>query len=129
MLFVLSIIGILANIAMPAVHQAKTRALAASVVADMNVIQTAILDYYAVNSALPASAGWGVVPVDLVPSLPNGFTFDDGTVRYLWFQWTYGGIQGIIAMQSADTDLLAAVKRVYGGQIFGGGTVMALIIR
>lgn len=84
LLVVMTVVGIVANIALPAVQRSKKRAEAAAVLADVLTIRHALVDYYASVNDFPRTARWGTVPQDLESSLPTGFVFDDGKVRYRW---------------------------------------------
>ena len=75
LLVAMTIIGILANIAIPTAWEVRRRARGAALIGDHGAIRTAVLDYYAANNDLPQSGSMGSVPPDLVASLPNGFTF------------------------------------------------------
>jgi len=82
LLVVLGIIGIVANIAVPVLMDALAKADAAAILADVNLIHDALLNYRLENGAYPRSSGWGRVPPALVSYLPSNFDFVHKDVRY-----------------------------------------------
>jgi prepilin-type N-terminal cleavage/methylation domain-containing protein len=87
LLAVLVVLGILANLALPMVQRARRKADAVAVLAVFHAVRVAAQDRFADSGTYPANAAWGVVPADLVPSLPAGFRFADGDVEYRWRRW------------------------------------------
>jgi prepilin-type N-terminal cleavage/methylation domain-containing protein len=75
LLLVLSIIGILAGVAIPNMRNVTYRARAAAVDGDLNVLRQATLDYNADRNGWPAEVASGVVPPELSAFLPEGFSF------------------------------------------------------
>ncbi len=138
LVFVLIIIGILVNIAIPVTQGMKTRALAASATADVNAIRVAAFGYAADNQNFPRSARWGRVPNGLAPYLPSGFSFrtSDGRVRYRWVrrsrrrasrtgQLGYVGVR----VTRRDRDLMRTLRSIYrGANIVGNATRMFVYI-
>ena len=76
LLMAVSIVGILAAIAIPNMRNMTFRARATNVAADLEVLRLATLDYNADMHAWPSDAAAGVVPPELVGHLPDGFSFD-----------------------------------------------------
>ncbi|HET9950091.1 MAG TPA: type II secretion system protein [Longimicrobiales bacterium] len=76
MLVAVSIVGILAGLAIPNMRNMTFRARATSVAADLEVLRVATLQYNADRMGWPADAPAGEIPPDLVPFLPGGFSFD-----------------------------------------------------
>lgn len=133
LLVVMTIVGIVANIALPAVQQSKKRAEAAAVLGDVHTIRAALLDYYASVNDFPRTARWGTVPRNLENSLPRGFTFDDGQVRYRWRRFgrrrrQRTGQLGAIQIRSRDRELIRRIKMLYDGTVAGNARTMTLII-
>ena len=129
------VIGVLANIAIPLNREARSRALAASAVNDINVIRTAVIGYIGGGDSVPASAPLGTVSPDLVSSLPNNFSFvADGDVRYQWvalqpaWQRQLGWI-GVVVIQGTDPVLMKYMKSLFGNRALGSGNVLAVIIQ
>ena len=132
-LVAMMILGILINIAIPAVQDAKRKALAASAIADVQVIQTAVIDYFAENDVVPASAGWGAIPAGLRASLPNNFVFMEGDVSYRWQRFgarrqRRTGQLGRIRVRSSDRKLATDIRRLYQGRATGRGGTLTLIV-
>ncbi len=71
-----SIVGILAGLAIPNYRNVTFRARAASVAADLEVLRVATLNYNGDAHTWPAEVGAGVVPPELSGYLPEGFSFD-----------------------------------------------------
>jgi prepilin-type N-terminal cleavage/methylation domain-containing protein len=88
LLVVLLIVGVLANIALPAMTIMVRKADATHVIGDFKAVRVAVFDYYATTSAYPASTNWGEMPAALRNELPQGFTFDYKGVQYRWQRFT-----------------------------------------
>ena len=76
------IIAILAGIALPSLTKAIYKAHAADVLGDLNVVQVAYHQYLADGGTQVRSRGWRRVPPELVPYLPEGFSFDTDVADY-----------------------------------------------
>lgn len=76
MLVAVSIVGILAGLAIPNMRNVTFRARATAVIGDLNVVRQATLDYNADQNGWPAEVASGVVPPELNGFLPDGFSFD-----------------------------------------------------
>ena len=124
LLIAMSIIGILAGIAIPNYHDAVLRADAAKVISDFEAIRVAAYDNYANTGLYPANGGWGGVPAAFVGSLPNGFQFSYKDVTYRWRRWALPngmprnnrqtmllGVQ----IRTGNRDLMRIIKNTYGG--------------
>lgn len=75
LLVAMSIVGILAGLAIPNMRNVTFRARATAVFGDISVIRQATLDYNADQNAWPADVASGVIPPEIVAFLPDGFTF------------------------------------------------------
>jgi len=137
LLVTLIIVGILANIAIPMMQVVKTRANAARVLSDFDVIRQAAYDAYASHDSFPATGNWGQVPPDFVQSLPQGFQFQYQGVLYRW--QLLGTAQGNplapgqpllgLELQSENLDLMSAILAGYHGSLaFGGPDDFTLVI-
>jgi type II secretory pathway pseudopilin PulG len=71
-----SIVGILAGLAIPNMRNMTFRARATSVAADLEVLRVATLTFNGDAHTWPAESPAGVVPPELVGYLPEGFSFD-----------------------------------------------------
>lgn len=76
MLIVVVIVGLLAQIALPRYHEMKLQAIAAKAAGDFNAIKLAAYAFHTENQQWPAEAGPGIVPPELAPDLPDGFSFN-----------------------------------------------------
>lgn len=138
LMIVITILGIVANIAIPKVQDARRRATAANVIGDFVVVRAAAFDRYAAVGSYPSSSNWGEVPPEFVTSLPVGFTFDQADVSYRWRRWSTGkggpsgsGQSVLLGLQikSQDRKLMESIKGLYGGPLaFGGATQVTLVI-
>ena len=121
-----SIVGILAAIAIPNMRNMTFRARATTVAADLAVLRQATLEYNGDVHTWPADAGAGVVPPELTGYLPDGFSFD-GDGYQLDFENLFfpTGLPGDptttrligAAVTSTDTRLHNAVAELLGGNI------------
>lgn len=124
LLIAVTIIGILASIAMPLYHDTILRADAAKVISNFEAIRVAAYDNYASTNSYPRNGNWGSVPPDFVASLPDGFQFRYKTVTFRWRRWALPngmprnprqtvllGVQ----IRTGDRDLLRIIKNTYGG--------------
>jgi prepilin-type N-terminal cleavage/methylation domain-containing protein len=138
LLIVLLIVGVLANIALPAMTIMVRKADATHVIGDFKAVRVAVFDYYAATSTYPASTNWGEVPAPLRNELPQGFAFDYKSVQYRWRRFTLpDGLpsdpsQTVLLgldVASSDTRLLQTIKNLYGGPLaFGSATSVTLVI-
>ena len=138
LLTTLLIIGILAQIALPAYQQFRRRADATHVIADINVIRVAALDVYAERGSFPATQAWATLPGSMIRSLPQGFEFRYKSVQYRWHRFSlpnglpmFPGQNVLIAVQveTSDTQLLAAIRGTYKGKLaFGTSTSVYFVL-
>ena len=75
LLVAVSIVGILAGLAIPNMRNVTFRARATAMIGDLNVMRQATLDYNADQNSWPANVPSGVIPPELVGYLPEGFSF------------------------------------------------------
>jgi type II secretory pathway pseudopilin PulG len=75
LLVTVSIVGILAGLAIPNMRNMTFRARATSVAGDLEVLRLATLNYNGNAHAWPAEVATGIVPPELVGYLPDGFSF------------------------------------------------------
>lgn len=135
LLMVLSLLGILSAIAIPRLRGATMRAHAAHVVADFSTVRLAGIQYHTETSGdLPDSSPPGVTPPELAHLLPDNFEFSYESVTYRWRRWTVTLPDGLryaaaLELTSPDTEILAEVVRLYGGDlVFGSDNLVTLII-
>lgn len=84
LLITMAVLSILAGIAIPRLRGAIVKAEAVDVLADMDVVKVAIINYQSDHNVWPAESGGGQIPDGLAEYLPSGFTFvrDKFTLDY-----------------------------------------------
>jgi general secretion pathway protein G len=126
LLVAVSIVGILAGLAIPNMRNVTFRARATAVFGDIQVVRQATLDYNADQSAWPAEVGSGVVPPELVGFIVDGFSFQgDGYELDFENQTLPSGLPGnpnvsrMVGMSITvpDAPLNNAIVEVLGGAI------------
>jgi len=117
-LVVVAIVGIIANIAVPALMDAMVSADAGRVLADVDMIHDAVLAYRMEQGSYPRSAGWGRVPNGLAPYLPDGFSFTYKDLRYRYQLQARAKRLGIDGggKQSAGRAIVQKVGEMYQGR-------------
>lgn len=138
LLVTLTIMGILANLAFPALSALRVRAEAARIIGDVAAIRIAAFDHYATHGTYPASGQWGSAPGSLAGSLPPGLAFRSRHAEYRWERWSLPhGAPGDpsqttlpgLTMRSARPDLVAAVRGLYRGKVsFGSSTEITFVL-
>ncbi len=126
LLMAVSIVGILAGLAIPNMRNMTFRARATTVAADIEVLRLATLQYNADRNAWPPETGPGVVPTELSGFLPDGFSFDGNGYQLDYENLSFpGGLPGdptttqliAAAVTTADSQLANAIAELLGGNI------------
>jgi prepilin-type N-terminal cleavage/methylation domain-containing protein len=111
LLVVMTIVAILARIALPAYHDLATRARAAAAVADLEAVRMAAYGYNADTNEWPADRTPGVVPPELLPYLGPGFSFQRAHYQLDWENWVlpdgtprYPGTGVLLGVSISTTD-------------------------
>ena len=125
LLMAVSIVGILAGLAMPNLRNMTWRARATEVAADVDVVRVSTNQFNAYESAWPAEVGQGVVPPGLAPYLPESYSFqrdgyeiDYDRISPVNVPGDPGTTQLIAVTVVIDTDELSnAVIELLGGSI------------
>lgn len=73
LMMTLTIVGLLASIAVPKFRDVRRRATAAQLVGDFDVVRFAAISFYVDSLYYPKEAGSGKIPTNLKKYLPNGF--------------------------------------------------------
>jgi prepilin-type N-terminal cleavage/methylation domain-containing protein len=116
LLIVVSIIGLLAAIAVPKVQEARTRAEATQIIGAMRTVQFGATLYFDSATTWPNQAALGVVPPRLRGYLPNS-----GTSLFRGASWTLrwrnSGSTGplLIARTPGNIKLCRAMANLLGG--------------
>lgn len=139
LLIVVTIVGLLARIAIPRVSQMRLRARAAHIVADMEVIRGAAFQVAADSGHWPEEAGHGTIPPIMAPYLPPALSFTpDPGVVYDWRltgmpngdpgQATAAATMGM-GVDVTDDELRIEVERSLAGQttLVASGVIYWLI--
>jgi len=126
LLVAVSIVGILAGLAIPNMRNVTFRARATSVFGDLNTIRQATLDYNADLNSWPPNEASGDIPAGLVAYLPEGFSFQGDGYELDFENVTLPfGLPGDpsvsrmvgAAVTATDDALSNAVAEVLGGRI------------
>lgn len=126
MLVAVSIVGILAGLAIPNLRNMTFRARATTVAADLEVLRVATLNYNGDQHRWPAEIGPGIVPPELNGFLPEGFSFDGTGYQLDYENLSFpGGLPGDptttqligAAVTAADDRLSNAIVELLGGSI------------
>jgi type II secretory pathway pseudopilin PulG len=153
LMIVVTVFGILVNLALPAVQHMRRRAEAVRVIGDFHAIRIAAFDRYTADGTFPPTDSWGAVPARLVAGLPRGFRFDYGKLEYRWHTWKAKpsdkddkgkgkdkdkddddknrgqALAGLDIRGSKDRKLMAAIRAAYRGPIiFNSSTEFTLIV-
>ena len=86
LLTVTALIAILAAIALPMLRTAINNAQAANILGDVRVVQIAFSNYIMDSEPRIRNSGWGRVPSELIPYLPDGFDFSTDVADYRWIR-------------------------------------------
>jgi len=125
LLVVVAIIGIIANLAIPALQKAMWRARAVSVIDDFHVFQRAMVEYERDHNTLPANGSEGKPATAFDPYIQGAFRWRNPHpwVRsYIWEEWstknhgTKLGIRYGFSVKVPDQRLIEAISRVYPGR-------------
>lgn len=126
LLIVVAVVGILANIAVPASVYLLQRAQAQNIVTDFNAIQQAANHYYADRGSHIPEYAIAVVPTQLAPYMKSSMLWNNSKlrVRYDWENWLNAsgqptrpstGVRIGFTVEVSDTRLLAMLQKVYKG--------------
>ena len=126
LMIVCAVIGIIANLAIPALYQALYRAKAARIIEDYHMVRTMVHQHYSDHSFYPADRGPGVEPPELTPYLQNRLLWTHADYQYDWELWVDSSgnptqpATGILVGFSIVTDdpaLVDAVHKIFKGTI------------
>ncbi|MDA1081409.1 MAG: prepilin-type N-terminal cleavage/methylation domain-containing protein [Gemmatimonadetes bacterium] len=139
LLITVTIVGILARIAIPAVSQFRLRARATNIINDLEVIRSGAFGVMADSGVWPLDAAAGTVPPEMVPYVPAGtsFTPEPGVT----YDWRLTGMPGgdpgaataaatmAMGVEATDPALSVEIERLMAGQatLITGGTIYWLL--
>jgi prepilin-type N-terminal cleavage/methylation domain-containing protein len=140
LLMAVSIVGILAGLAIPNLRSMTFRARATEVAGDLEVVRVAALNYNGDEHRWPADAAQGVVPPEFVSGdhLPSGFVFQGNGFELKYENFSLpGGLPGdptttqLIAVSvTVETEELsnAVVELLGGSLVFSVGFKHTVVI-
>ena len=126
LLIVCAVIGIIANIMIPALYSALYRAKAARIMEDYNLVRTMASQHYVDHSFFPAETGPGIEPPELSSYLQGRLVWTHPDYQYDWELWVDGSgnptqpATGVIvgfSVVTSDPALAAAVHKIYKGTV------------
>jgi len=121
----MTVVGILAAVAIPNYMNFMRDVRAAQAVADIQAVRAAVYLYFGDHQHWPPEEQAGVVPVELAPYLPRDMIFFKSTYKIDYDNWITNGGQsrfpdvGVlvgVSVISADKSLLQAAKSLLGPQ-------------
>ncbi len=117
LLIVVSILGLLASIAVPKIRQAKAKAQASQIVGAMRAVRIAATIYYDSAGTWPPSAAAGTAPPRLRGYLPQAATFSGSGWQLRWQRVAIsgGGTQGRLQARTTDPNLCDPLGHLLGG--------------
>ena len=117
LLIVVSILGLLASIAVPRVRLAKAKAQATQIVGAMRAVRIAATIYYDSAGTWPATAGLGTAPPRLAGYLPRAAIFRGSGWQLRWQRVAIagGGTQGRLQARTTDPNICGTLGTLLGG--------------
>lgn len=117
LLIVVSILGLLASIAVPKVQKAKAKATASQVVGAMRAVRIAATIYYDSAGTWPPTASAGTPPPRLSGYLPASAVFSGSGWQLRWQRVAIsgGGTQGRMQVRTTDPNLCVSLGHLMGG--------------
>lgn len=117
LLIVVSILGLLASIAVPKVRQAKAKATASQVVGAMRAVRIAATIFYDSAGTWPPTAALGTAPPRLVGYLPRTALFTGSGWKLRWQRVTIagGGTQARLQVRTTDPTICTPLSHLLGG--------------
>ena len=126
LLIVCAVIGIVANMMIPALYSAMYRAKAARIMEDFNLVRAMSAQHYADHSFYPPDTGPGVEPPELTSYLSGRLVWNHPDYQYDWELWVDGdgnptepstGVLIGFSIVTTDLALADAVHKLYKGTI------------
>jgi prepilin-type N-terminal cleavage/methylation domain-containing protein len=137
LLISLTIVALLASIAVPKFRDIRRRATAAQLMGDFDVMRHATLSFFVDSQYFPEEAGKGNIPVNLARYLPNGFSMKKPQWELDYENWalatgseyTKTGIIIGVSFTTADTALgRTAMKLILNAPSFTVGDRYTFLI-
>jgi len=117
LLIVVSMVGIIAAIALPRFAKARAHARAADIVGAMRAIRIGATIFYDSAGIWPPQASQGTVPPLLVGYLPRKdlFSGDGWTLRWRRVSVAGGGTEALLVARTTDPTLCSSLSYLLGG--------------
>ena len=125
LLTVVSIVGILAAVALPKFRDVQRRARATQLLADFDILRHAALSFYVDSGYFPPEAGSAAMPRNLRRYLPDGFRMAKSHWTMDYENWELqqrprfartGVAIGVSFTTGSDTELGATAMRLAGNR-------------
>lgn len=94
LMVVLSILGVLARLAIPVFHGIRRDAIASEVAGDFNAVRAAAIAQYEATGRYAPDGETGMVPVGMGPFLPHDFRFTKRDYALDWEHWAVADTVG-----------------------------------
>jgi prepilin-type N-terminal cleavage/methylation domain-containing protein len=137
LLAVMIVIGLLAGIALLKYIDLRHRARAVAVAADLESVRLAAYGAWYEHNTWPNDAAPGQVPADLVPYLPQNFSFDNPEYKLDWENLAppgggpSAGMQIGVVVTASTPRLQTALEQTLGNKlpfVSVGGTLTFIIV-
>ena len=116
LLTTMTVIGLLARLAVPRYSDMKRRAVAASIIGDVHAVRIAAFTEYTEHGTFPPDVAAGQLPPELIDNLPLGFSFNKTDYDYDWHVWTTtnssGNLETLVGISVMVTDSRLAAQLV-----------------
>jgi prepilin-type N-terminal cleavage/methylation domain-containing protein len=123
LMMVMIVIGLLAGLAVLKYVDLRHRARASQVAAELEAVRIAAYGAWYEHNAWPSDASAGEVPVDLVPYLPQGFTFAQPEYTLDWENFVppgggpSGGMQLGVVVTATSPRLQKTLEQTLGNRM------------
>ena len=122
LLMVIIVMGLLCGLAVLKYIDLRNRAFAAQASADLETVRLAAYSAWYETGSWPADVGPGVLPVELVPYLPKGFSFQRGEYTLDWENFappgggTSAGMQLGVVLSASNARMSSALVQTLGNK-------------
>lgn len=126
LLIVCAVIGVIANIMIPALYSALYRAKAARIMEDYNLVRTLASQHYVDHSFFPADSTPGVEPPELSVYVQGRLVWTHPDYQYDWELWVDGsgnptqpatGVLVGFSIVTTDLALVDALRKIFKGTL------------